>query len=204
MYTVSAPTQARRGTTLADLVGGSSLLRDGLLVVGFCLFTALCAQIVLVLPWTPVPITGQTLGALLAGAVLGSRRGVLSMGLYLLVGGLGLPFFAGGAAGWARFAGPTAGYLLALPLAALLVGWLAQRGWDRRVPTALAAMLLGNLLIYAIGLPWLNIYKGTLFMGDTVWAGVYPFLPGDALKIVLAGLALPGAWALLGRRSADS
>lgn len=197
---------ARRPRTLADLIGGNTLARDGLLVVGFSIFMALCAQISIPLAWTPVPITGQTLGLLLTGAILGPRRGALALLLYLAEGAMGLPVFAPSATlpgGVARLMGPTGGYLFALPLVAGLVGWLAERGWDRRIPSALLMFVLGNLVVYLIGASWLHMFKGTFGQASLMWAGVYPFLLGDAVKIGLAALALPGAWKLFGRRSED-
>jgi biotin transport system substrate-specific component len=174
-----------------------SWLTDALLIVGFSGFVALTAQIQILLPFTPVPITGQTLGVLLTGAVLGKWRGMLALLLYLIEGAIGLPVFAGGASGFARIIGPTGGYLLSYPLAAAVVGWLAERGWDRRLPLAIAAMLIGNLIIYLIGVPWLGLYKGILGNVSVLMAGVYPFLPGDLFKILIAAGVLPGAWALL-------
>ena len=201
-----ASTVARRPRTLADLIGGNTMLRDGLLVVGFSIFMALCAQISIPLAWTPVPITGQTLGLLLTGAILGPRRGALAMLLYLAEGAAGLPVFAPSATlpgGIARLFGPTGGYLFSYPLVAGLVGWLAARGWDRRIPSALLMFVIGNIVVYLIGASWLNIYKATFGQISVMWAGVYPFLIGDAIKIGLAALALPGAWKLFGRRSDD-
>jgi biotin transport system substrate-specific component len=190
-----------RRPTLSDAVLSRatrrSWLSDALLIVCFSGFVALTARIEIMLPFTPVPITGQTLGVLLTGAALGSRRGSLALLLYLIEGALGLPVFAGGASGIARIIGPTGGYLLSYPLAAGVVGWLAERGWDRRLPLAMLAMLIGNLIIYLIGVPWLGLYKGILGNVSLLWAGVYPFLPGDLLKILIAAGVLPGAWALL-------
>ncbi|HEY0605267.1 MAG TPA: biotin transporter BioY [Herpetosiphonaceae bacterium] len=174
-----------------------SWLTDAMLIALFSGFVALTAQIEIRLPFTPVPITGQTLGVLLTGAALGSRRGALALMLYLLEGAIGLPVFAGGAAGFARILGPTGGYLLACPLAAGVVGLLAERGWDRRLPLAALAMLIGNLVIYLLGVSWLGFYKGILGDVSMLWAGVYPFLPGDLLKIAIAAIVLPGAWRLL-------
>ncbi len=196
MYRVESVAERQ---TLADLGRSKSLGRDLALIVGFSLFVALTAQIAIPLPWTPVPITGQTLGVLLTGAILGPRRGALAILLYLVEGLAGMPVFAGMSSGLARLLGPTGGYLMSLPFAATLVGWLAQRGWDRRIPTALAMFGLGNLIIYAIGASWLNIYKDTFGQISVMWAGVYPFLLGDAVKIVVAALVLPGSWALFGR-----
>jgi biotin transport system substrate-specific component len=147
----------------------------------------------------PVPITGQTLGVLLIGAGYGATMGLATVALYLLTGGLGLAVFSGGEAGWAALAGPTGGYLLGFPLAAALVGWLAQRGWDRRPGSTAAAMALGNVAIYALGLAWLARFAPDL--PTTLSWGLWPFLPGDAIKIALAAGLLPAAWRLLGARS---
>jgi len=161
------------------------------LVVGASLLTALAAQIAIPVPWSPVPITGQTFAVTLTGAVLGARRGFLAQVLYLGQGAVGLPVFAAGAAGAAVFAGPTAGYLLAFPLAAALTGALAERGWDRRFVTMLAAMLLGGFPIFAFGLAQLSRF---LPADGLLAAGLFPFLPGDLVKATLAALAFPAAW----------
>jgi biotin transport system substrate-specific component len=116
---------------------------------------------------------------------------------------VGLPVFAGGTGGMARLLGPTGGYLFSYPIVAALLGVLAVRGWDRRIPSALLMFLIGNVVVYLFGVSWLNIYKGTFGQVGLMWAGVYPFLIGDAIKIGLAALALPGAWALFGKRSED-
>src|SRR5206468_12187196 len=134
-----------RSLTLADAAlprGGA--LSNTLLVVSASLVTALAAQVVIPVPWSPVPITGQTFAVLLSGAVLGARRAAVAQALYLAEGALGLPVFAAGGAGAATFAGPTAGYLVAFPLAAALTGTLAERGWDRRFLGTFAAMVLGS------------------------------------------------------------
>jgi biotin transport system substrate-specific component len=175
----------------------TDLGRDALLVLAFSLVTAVSAQIAVPLPFSPVPLTGQTFGVLLTGALLGPRLGALAMLLYLAEGGLGLPFFAGGAAGPARLLGPTGGYLLSYPLAAWLTGSLAVRGWDRRPLTMLAAMLLGSLAIFAVGAAQLSHFVG---VHHAFWMGVLPFLPGDALKALLAAGLLPLGWKWIGRR----
>lgn len=199
---MTVPSTAQPGT-LADALfqrrSAQSWRTDALLVVLFSLFVALTAQIRIELGFTPVPITGLTLGVLLTGALLGSRRGALAVMVYLMEGAFGLPVFAGGAAGYARLLGPTGGYLLAAPLAAGLVGLLAERGWDRSVWRTGLAMLLGNMVIYLLGVPWLSLFVGSLTVA--VAQGLLPFVPGDALKLVLAALALPGGWALLRRKS---
>jgi biotin transport system substrate-specific component len=177
-------TAARRAFDIA-LIGLGSML------------VAITAQVEIPLPWTPVPITGQTLGVLLVGAALGARRGALALGAYLAEGAAGLPFFAGGAAGPAHLLGPSGGYLWAFPLAAGIAGWLAERGWDRRFVTAMLAMLLAEASIYAVGAPWLARFV----VGASVWAtGVLPFLPGAVIKAGVAAALLPFAWKLLGER----
>jgi biotin transport system substrate-specific component len=166
--------------------------RDLLLVVGGSLFVALSAQVTILLPGTPVPVTGQTLAVLLVGVLLGAARGAMTLALYLLEGALGLPFFAEGKAGAATlFLAPSAGYLWSFPIAAALAGALAERGWDRRPVTALLAMVAGNLVIYVAGLAWLSRYVG---VEGALGMGLLPFLPGDLLKIALATLLLPAAW----------
>ena len=176
----------------------AALSRDALLVTAFSLVTALCAQSAVPLPFSPVPLTGQTFGVLLSGALLGPRLGLLAMLLYLAEGGFGLPFFAGGASGPARLLGPTGGYLLAYPLAAWITGALAMRGWDRRPLFMLAAMLLGSLAILALGAAFLARFVGP---HDALWRGVFPFLPGDVLKALLAAGLLPLGWRWIGRHA---
>lgn len=179
-------------------------LSDGALIVLFSAFVALSARIAFPLPFTEVPVTGQTLAVLFTGAVLGSRRGALALLLYLVEGAVGLPVFAPSVTlppGLGRLLGPTGGYLLAYPLTAGMVGWLAERSWDRRLKTAVLAMLAGNLLIYLVAVPWLALFKGSLWVA--LLQGMLPFIPGDLLKIAIAAVALPGAWSLV-RRERDS
>jgi biotin transport system substrate-specific component len=188
---------ATRMLTLADLAWPrAGLLRDVLLVVGASLVTALAAQIAIPLPFSPVPLTGQTFAVLLSGAVLGGRRAFVAQALYLLEGMAGLPFFAGGAAGAGILAGPTGGYLLAFPFAAFVTGALARGGWDRRFATMLAAMLLGSLVIFGCGLAGLSRFVPA---GRLLALGLLPFLPGDVVKATLAAIAVPGLWRWLGR-----
>ena len=168
--------------------------RDLLLIITGSLCVAGMAQVRIPLPFTPVPITGQTFAVLLVGASLGSRRGAASLVLYLLLGLLGLPFFAGGTSGLSALLGPTGGYLVGFVLAATLVGSLAARGLDRRVPGALLAFLAGEIVIYLFGVAWLSVYLG---IKQAIVAGFLPFLIGDAIKFVAAGLVLPAAWALV-------
>jgi biotin transport system substrate-specific component len=156
---------------------------------------ALSAQAAVYLPYSPVPVTGQTLAVLLVGAMLGSRRGALAAVMYLGEGAAGLPVFAYGGFGVGYMLGPTGGYLLGFVPAAYAVGYLAERGWDRRPAATVAAMALGNLIIYALGATWLACLLG---VGKALAGGVAPFLVGDAVKIAIAAALLPGGWKLLG------
>jgi biotin transport system substrate-specific component len=194
MTTTSAVIRPR---VLADLVPGA-LLRDVLLVVGAAALTGLVAQVSI--PLWPVPITLQTFTVLLAGAALGPLRGGASMLLYLAVGAAGVPWFAEQHSG---FALPTFGYIVGFVVAAAIVGALARRGADRTVPGTVAIMLLGNLVIYAIGVPWLMAALG-LDLATGLEFGLWPFLIGDGLKILLAAGLLPAAWRLAGDRAAQA
>jgi len=183
---------------LADLLPRGAV-RDVALVVGAALLTALCAQIAVPLePFSPVPITGQTFAVLLTGAALGAGRGAAGQALYVLLGAVGLPFYSEGEAGVDVLIGATGGYLVGFILAAAVVGWFAQRGMDRDVRTAAVAFLLGSIVIYAIGLPWLAVVAD-LSLSETLVAGLLPFIPGGLLKAALAAGLLPAAWRLTGR-----
>lgn len=205
-----APT---RPTLIDSLIPGKSLTKDIALIVGFSLLVTVFAQIAIRLPFTPVPITGQTLAVLLTGGALGANRGAASLALYLLMGTVGLPFFAPsgaalegelihfifpwegtGAAFWTLTSG---GYVVGFIAAAYVVGRLAERGWDRGWNVTVA-MLLGNVLVYLPGLLWLA-YKIDSFDNALVF-GLYPFIVGDLIKLYIAAVALPGAWALIGRK----
>ncbi|MFS8866598.1 biotin transporter BioY [Synechococcus sp. H65.1] len=182
-----------------------SRVRDLLLVVGGSLVVAALAQVRIPLPFTPVPITGQTFGVMLVGAGLGARLGFLALLLYLLEGLLGLPFFSGGGAGLKHLTGATGGYLLAFPLAAALMGWFVERwGADRSPWKMAAAMLSCSVLIYALGATWLGVWLNENVGPTSVLAvlskGVFPFIPGDGLKCGLAAVLLPATWRWLGRK----
>jgi biotin transport system substrate-specific component len=167
-----------------------STAQDLLWVVGFSLLTALLAQIRIPLPYTPVPLTGQTFGALLAGVALGSRRAFTSQLLYLLAGVAGLPVFAGGAFSALYLLGPTGGYLMGLPLAAGVLGWWVERGGARNSLRLGTGLVVSNLLILVAGTSWLQFALRVPFREAWV-LGFYPFLLGDILKIALVGLSFP-------------
>ena len=170
--------------------GDRSLTRDLLYVVGVSLLTGLMAQIRITLPFTPIPLTGQTFAVLLSGAVLGSRRGFLSQALYLAEGAAGLPVFAGGAGSALHLLGPTGGYLWSFPVAAALLGWLVERGASRSSSKLAGALIVSDLLILACGGSWLHILSRV--PNSQSWVlGFYPFLAADTMKIVLVGLSLP-------------
>jgi biotin transport system substrate-specific component len=175
---------------------GTGLVTDVLLVLGGGGFVALAAQVSFDIPGTPVPITGQTFAVLLVGATLGALLGLASLGLYLFVGALGAPIYAEGNHGWEILSGPTGGYIVGFVLAAGVIGWLAQRRWDRRFSSAVAAMLTGNVIIYLVGLPWLAEDLDIGFT-ETMEFGLAPFVVGDLLKLYLASALLPGAWRLV-------
>jgi biotin transport system substrate-specific component len=181
---------------MIDIVWPSAgTLREIVLILGGSLLIALVARLQFLLPFSPVPITGQTFAVLLLGALYGGRRGPATVVTYLTLGAIGLPVFAAGAAGLTRFVGPTAGYLLGFVVAAFAVGSLCERGWDRRPWTAAASMIIGNLIIYATGILWLSGFVGWEAVLST---GVLPFLIGDALKVALATILLPTGWRIVG------
>ncbi|MCU0477999.1 MAG: biotin transporter BioY [Chloroflexi bacterium] len=223
---------AERGITIGDFlvpvaVGErlSTRARHVALVVAGALVIALTANLQLVLegqtivlpgdvrvtlPTSPVPITAQTFSVLLVGGALGFRRGVLAVALYLALGLL-LPIYAGNASGVDTYLardeggwilGATGGYLLGFLLAAAIVGRLAELGWDRHVGGAVVAMLLGNLVIYVVGVPWLMAAAG-FDLATGIAKGFLPFVFGDVFKLALAGIAFPVAWWVVGRRTAE-
>ena len=175
------------GLSLALLVVAALLVGTGLLAVS--------ARVRFELGFSPVPITGQTFAVLLIGAVYGSRLGAVTVIAYLIEGVSGLPVFAGGASGWAYFSATSGGYFVGFIGAAYMVGWLAERGWDRSALTMAVAMAIGNVVIYVPGWWWL-MYELGISTGRSWDIGVQPFLIGDALKIGLASGLLPTAWAI--------
>jgi biotin transport system substrate-specific component len=183
---------------LADVVG-RTWVRNALLVAGGAAFVGLSAQIAFYLPWNPaVPVTLQTFAVVLSAAALGSVRGVLAMLLYAVLGVAGLPWFAEQSSGYAA---PSFGYILGFIAAAFIVGRVAEGGATRTFWRSVGLMVLGNVIIYAIGATWLKYNLGVPWFGpDSAWAyGVRDFLVGDALKIVAAAGLLPLAWRLVRR-----
>ncbi|MFD7136966.1 biotin transporter BioY [Streptomyces sp. NPDC059894] len=185
----AAATPASPGQVLADLLPASRV-RDVALVLGGAVLTGLAAQIAVPVPGSPVPVTGQTFAALLVGTTLGARRGFLSLALYAVAGVAGVPWFADGGSGAAAV---SFGYVLGLILASTVVGALARRGADRNVWRMAGTMLVGEAIIYAVGVPYLA-YAADLSASAAIAAGLTPFLIGDALKAALAMGLLPTAW----------
>lgn len=183
-----------RPRVLADLVPGGAL-RDVALVAGAATFTGLAAQAAVPLPFTPVPLSLQTFAVLLSAAALGPYRAGAAMLLYLAAGMGGLPWFAEQRSG---IGFPSFGYIVGFALAAVLVGALARRGADRSILGTAGTMVLGNLAIYAIGVPYLALSIG-VDLWTAIALGATPFLLGDGLKILLAMGLLPAAWRLAGR-----
>ena len=224
---VLPPLDPDRRLALLGLRIPMELLRDVALVVGFAWFVALCAQIAVHVPWTPVPITGQTFAVLVTGGALGAARGGASLSVYMLMGIIGIPVFAptlGDTGDWyvhfilsasGSWDGTadlvwnlgSGGYIVGFILSAMLVGWLAERQWDRK-PWVHLGMLLGNVTLYVPGLLWLAYWIASRDLlaedaglwGQTLDWGLYPFIVGDLMKLLLASLVLPLGWALVNRR----
>jgi len=190
--TTANPTLARALWPVNEEAGAALSVLRTLVFVGLgvvLLSLAARAQV----PFWPVPMTLQTLAVFAIALAYGSRLGAATLAAYLIAGALGVPVFARGG-GLVYFLGPTAGYLYGFLLAALVVGWLAERGWDRKTLLALVALVIGNLIVYALGAGWLAVNIGI----DKAWAGgVAPFLLGDAVKIGILAALLPMAWRAL-------
>ncbi|HEX6284597.1 MAG TPA: biotin transporter BioY [Pyrinomonadaceae bacterium] len=191
-------TDSRADTLLGAALAPIDWTRSVGLVVVFSLFIAAAAQFAIYIG--PIPITGQSFAVLLTGALLGSRLGAAAVIAYLIEGAIGLPFFAGGAAGIARFFGPTGGYLVAFPAAAFVTGAFAEHGWDKNYPQAVAAMAIGSVIIFLGGWAWYSVLTSTPPVAAFQIA-VLPYLPGDVIKIALAAAVLPSGWALLKRKA---
>ena len=198
-----------RGITIGDFLVPIRLsermtvrARHIALILAGTILIALSAQVVIPVPGSPVPITGQTFGVLLSAGALGFRRGIAATVLYVLIGIVGLPAFAHGSHGVEVVTGATGGYLIGFIAAAAVIGRLAELGWDRNLVGAVGAMLIGSVLIYAFGLPWLA-YVAHLDATTTLQEGLYPYIPGDVAKLALAAVAFPAAWWVVGRRPGD-
>jgi biotin transport system substrate-specific component len=191
-------TEVRADTLMGAALAPLDSTRSAGLVIVFSLFIAAAAQFSIQIG--PVPITGQSFAVLLTGALLGPRLGAAAVIAYLIEGAIGLPFFApGGAPGILRFFGPTGGYLMAFPAAAFVTGAFAEYGWDKRYPTAVAAMAIGSSIILVVGMAWYALLTNTPLVAAFKLA-VLPFLPGDVIKIALAAAVLPTGWALLKKK----
>jgi biotin transport system substrate-specific component len=190
--------QTQAATLRLAVLPRAGLAADVLLIAGGTAFVALAAQVSVKLGFTPVPLTGQTFAVLVVGSVLGSVRGALSLLLYLAVGIAGIPVYADHRHGWSVFSGATGGYIVGFVVAAMLTGWLAERNWDKRFSSSISAMLTGSVVIYICGVTWLHHFLGVSW-STTLNDGLYPFVPGDMLKVYLAAAALPGAWRLVDR-----
>ncbi len=178
---------------IADVFGRSAV-RNAVLVVAGAAFVGVAAQVAVPLPFTPVPLTGQTFAVLLTAAALGMWRGVAAMSLYAVAGVAGMPWFAGASTAFKGGALVVSfGYVLGFVAAAALVGWLAQRGATRTAPRTAGLMVLGNAVIYTFGALWLAAAL-SVPLTNAISLGVTPFLIGDALKVALAAGLFPLAW----------
>ena len=196
--TVSLTLRARRPVLAEVLPAG--LTRSGVTILLGAALTAVAAQIAIPVPGSPVPVTGQTFAVLLTAAALGPARGLAAQALYLMMGTVGLPVFAGAGHGPGVIFGASGGYLIGFLAAAAITGYGARRGADRSPGRTLLLFALASVVIYAIGTTWLCLDTG-MSAGAGISAGVTPFLPGDTAKALLAAGLLPGAWWLAGHRA---
>ena len=180
-------------TLRGALITRSTVSTKIALVVGGTAFLALMAQIAVPVPGSPVPVTGQTLGALLLGSAYGASLGFTTFATYLLVGFIGAPVFASGAHGLSRITGATGGYLVGMLLASLITGYLAGRKWDQKIFTVIPTMLIGDLVIFSAGLFWLH-HSLHATWATTFKFGFTPFIVGEVFKIAIASTAMPTLW----------
>jgi biotin transport system substrate-specific component len=171
-----------------------ALLYDFILIMGASIFIAFSAQIAFVVPFSPVPITGQTFAVVLIGALLGSRRGSLAIVAYLLEGISGLPVFAQAQFGIIHLFGPTGGYLFGFIPAAFLIGLMAEFGWGKTILGAIGMMTIGTIVIFVFGLSWLKIFFGN---NNVFEVGLYPYLAGAVIKNTLAGVTFRLGWRVI-------
>ena len=170
-----------------QLVKSKSLTVNLVVALSGSLLLALLARLSIPVPFSPVPITGQTFGILFLGAVLGSRIGTLSVIMYIFEGLIGLPVFAGGTMGFLYLLGPTGGYLIGFIPAVYLVGYLSERGWTINFTSVFLTMIIGTSVIFVFGISWLSVTAG---FGTALSIGLYPYIPGAAVKIILATVAV--------------
>jgi len=180
-----------RRTVLADRVFPRTLVMDIVLVVAGAALVTVLAQVAI--PLWPVPITGQTLAVLLVGSTLGWARGAISMVLYAVLGLVGVPVYSDGSHGAGVLFGATGGYIVGFIVSAALVGWLAERQWDRKILKAIVTFVAGSVVVFAIGLPWLAVVLHT-DLPTTLQYGLYPFIIGGIIKAAIAAALLPLAW----------
>ena len=192
----TAPALPRRGLVLADAIPGARV-RDALLVLGGTGLTALLAQVAIMVPPSPVPVTGQTLAVGLVGATLGLRRGTAAMLLYALLG-LMLPIYADGESGWHIITGASGGYIVGFIFATAVVGYLAERGADRKALTAFMSFVLAQLIVFAFGLAGLKMAVGESW-GWTIHNGFSIFIVGGLIKALVGAIVLPSAWQIVRR-----
>ena len=170
------------------------------LILTGTVFLAVMAQIAFPIPGSPVPFTGQTLGVLLLGTAYGAGLGASTVAFYLLMGMAGAPIFSSGTGGIERIVGPTGGYLVGMFISSLVLGALAGRKWDQKIKTVIPTMIIGNLIIFAIGLLWLNQYTGQSWLW-TFEKGFTRFIFGEIIKIAIASTALPAVWKYVAKRA---
>ena len=170
-------------TAVYNLIKPSKIVAELPYLFAFNVLLAACSYISINLPFSPVPITGQTFGVLLIAMTLGKVRGTAVVGAYLFEGACGPPVFAGGSTGLIKFMGPTGGYLIGFVPAVYLVGYLSERGWTNSFTSAFLTMIIGTLIIFIFGISWLAVTAG---FGTALSIGLYPYIPGAVIKIILA------------------
>ena len=184
-------------TTLKNAIGvEDSVVSKFGFTIGGILFLAAMAQISIPIPGSPVPVTGQTLGALLIGTAYGAGLGATTLFFYLIAGIAGAPVFTNHSSGFNHLSGATGGYLVGMLVASAITGFLAGRKWDQRISTVIPTMILGNLVIFGFGLIWLKQFTGQNW-NWTFSKGLTPFILGEILKIAIASTALPSLWKLV-------
>ena len=184
-------------TTLRNAIGvEDSVVSKFGFTIGGILFLAAMAQISIPIPGSPVPVTGQTLGALLIGTAYGAGLGATTLFFYLIAGIAGAPVFTNHSSGLSHLSGATGGYLVGMLVASAITGFLAGRKWDQRISTVIPTMILGNLVIFGFGLIWLKQFTGQSW-NWTISKGLTPFILGEILKIAIASTALPSLWKLV-------